>query len=147
MTRKLVTATVTIALLAAGASGAQPYPGGRHLGNPGRDDARAANGCYRGERPSDCRQRLQAERRSQHRYVYRDGRYEQQDNGGSAVAAGILGFILGAAIAGSSHDRDYYTTHKSDNGWKFRCRAAYRSFDVRTGTYAGTDGYRHYCVR
>jgi hypothetical protein len=142
MTRKLITATVTLALLAASAAGAQPYPGGR-----GHDDGRGSNGCFGGERSNDCRQRLQVERRSQHRYVYRDGRYEQQDSGGTAVAAGILGFILGAAIAGSSQDRDYYTAHRNDDGWRTRCRAAYRSFDARTGTYAGTDGYRHYCVR
>jgi hypothetical protein len=142
MTRKLITATITLALLAASAAGAQPYSSGR-----GHDDGRGSNGCFGGERSNDCRQRLQLERRSQHHYVYRDGHYEAQDNSGATVAAGILGFILGAAIAGSSQDRDYYTAHKSDNGWQTRCRAAYRTFDLRTGTYSGTDGYRHYCVR
>ncbi|MGZ3272611.1 MAG: BA14K family protein [Caulobacteraceae bacterium] len=88
---------------------------------------------------------MRAERRSNRHYVYRDGRYEDQT--GAAIAGGILGFMLGAAIAGSSQDRDYYNTHRNDGGWRSRCSKAYRSFDAGTGTYMGADGYRHYCTR
>lgn len=119
---------------------------------PGQRDGRYAQSrgsasCYPGERARDCRERLRAERRSQHRYVWRTGRYEHHDGANAAVVGGILGFILGAAIAGSNSDRDYYYAHRNDRGWRARCRAAHRGFDYRTGTYLGRDGYRHYCTR
>lgn len=31
-------------------------------------------------------------------------------------------------------------------GWREYCRARFRSFDARTGTYLGYDGNRHFCV-
>jgi hypothetical protein len=69
------------------------------------------------------------------------------DRSGSAAVGAILGFALGAAIAGSQQDRDYYSSHSNDRDWLGRCRSAYRSFDPRTGTYLGDDGYRRYCRR
>ena len=102
-------------------------------------------GCYRGESGADCRARLQVEQRTHRRYVYRNGRYE--DTSGAAIAGAILGFVLGAAIAGSQQDRDYYYRHRNDRDWRSRCQSAYPNFDYRTGTYAGNDGYRHYCTR
>lgn len=101
--------------------------------------------CYRGERSYDCRERLRVQQQSHRRYVYRNGRYEDQS--GAAVAGAILGFVLGAAIAGSTSDRDYYQHHRNDRGWRNRCQSAYSGFDYRTGTYLGRDGYRHYCTR
>ncbi len=109
-----------------------------------RGQASNYNACYRGENARDCRERLTFQQRSNHRYVWRNGRYE--DDSGAAVAAGILGFILGAAIAGSDTDREYYYAHRHDHGWRDRCYASYRSsFDYDSGTYLGRDGYRHYC--
>lgn len=102
-------------------------------------------GCFRGERAADCRERLRVEQRSHRRYVYRNGHYE--DSSGAAVASAIFGFVLGAAIAGSQQDHDYYYSHRNDRGWRSRCQSAYRNFDYRTGTYGGDDGYRHYCTR
>lgn len=53
------------------------------------------------------------------------------------VAAGIIGFaagtIAGAALAGSS------------NSHVARCEARYQSYDVRTDSYLGYDGYWHRC--
>jgi len=160
MKKQLTTAVVAAAMLASSVAGAQPMQGGRGPGdhNPGdqhqgdqyRGDERQGldrRGCFRGERAGDCSQRRRVEQRSHHRYVWRDGRYEDQDNAGAAVAGGILGFILGAAIAGSSSDRDYYNSHRNDRGWRSRCRSAYPNFDYRNGTYLGPDGYRHYCTR
>ena len=123
-------------------AGAQPRQGWQ-----GQNDGRGRDGCYQGERGGDCRERLRAERRGNRHYVYRDGRYESRDDTGSAVAGGILGFMLGTAIAGSSSDRDYYDSHRNDRTWRSTCRSSYRSFDYSTGTYYGTDGYRHYCTR
>ncbi len=102
-------------------------------------------GCFRGERAADCRERQRVEQRSHRRYVYRNGRYE--DSSGAAVASAIFGFVLGAAIAGSQQDHDYYYSHRNDRGWRSRCQSAYPNFDYRTGTYGGNDGYRHYCTR
>lgn len=54
------------------------------------------------------------------------------------LAAGIVGLavgtIAGAAIAGSS-----------GNSHVARCEARYQSYDVRSDTYLGYDGYRHGC--
>ncbi len=111
-----------------------------------RSQQQSSNGCYQGESASNCRERLRVQQRSRRQYVYRDGRYEPQDNTGAAFAGGILGFILGAAIAGSSNDQTYYDSHRNDRGWRYRCARHYRSFDYRTGTYLGYDGYRHYCT-
>ena len=104
-------------------------------------------GCYPGEHPYDCQQRLGVQRRTHHNYVWRNGQYEDENAAGATVAAGIIGFILDAAIVGSSSDRDYYNAHRYDRGWRNRCRSAYSSFDYNTGTYRGQDGYRHYCTR
>jgi len=144
MKRGLITTVVGLAMLVSSAASAQPYQHGR--GGPG-NQPQAAEGCYRGESSGDCRERVRVQQRTNRQYVYRDGRYEAHDDTGAAVAVGILGFMLGAAIAGSSHDRDYYNAHRNDHGWRDRCTRSYRSFDYGTGTYVGRDGYRHYCTR
>ncbi len=104
-------------------------------------------GCYAGERRDDCSERLRYESQSHRRYVWRNDHYESDDAAGAAVAGGIIGFIMGAAIAGSNSDRDYYNAHRNDRDWRNRCSASYSGFDYRTGTYPGQDGYRHYCTR
>ena len=154
MRKALITASMAIATLSSSFAGAQPMQGppgqqGRHgpPGQQGRQGAQTARGCYPGEPARDCRQRLSVERRTRHQYVWQNGRYEERDTTGRTVAAGIIGFILGAAIAGSNSDRDYYNAHRNDNGWRTRCRATYHSFNSSTGTYVGRDGYRHYCTR
>ncbi len=98
--------------------------------------------------------------RAPNREAFRDRRYVDRCQGrgyydrnygstrrdnSSALAAGFLGFVLGAAIAGSSNDRTYATSRLSDQSWTSSCTRRYRSFDARSGTYLGFDGYRHYC--
>ena len=119
--------------------------GDRGQADRGRDNGWNNRDCYNGESARDCRERLDVQQRSHRSYVWRNGRYEDRDSG--AVAAGILGFILGAAIAGSDSDRDYYYAHRHDHHWRDRCQAAYDDFDYESGTYVGRDGYRHYCTR
>lgn len=142
MKKQVVTAVSAVAMLVSAAASAQPMQGGR-----GHMDAQGRGGCYPGEHRGDCDERLRVEQRSHHRYVWRNGHYEVQDDHGAVVAGTVLGFIMGAAIAGSASDRDYYNAHHHDRGWRDRCRSTYRSFDYRTGTYVGSDGYRHYCTR
>jgi|SRR6185437_15140196 hypothetical protein len=59
---------------------------------------------------------------------------------GPAIGAGILGFAAGAAIAGAAANARAY-----DDGHVQACLDAYRSYDPRSDTYLGYDGYRHRC--
>jgi hypothetical protein len=148
MHKTLITAVMAIATLSSSFATAQPMQGPPgHHGGQGPQGRQMAGDCYVGESSHDCRERLSVQRRNRHEYVWQNGRYEERDPSGQTVAAGIIGFILGAAIAGSTSDRDYYHAHRNDNGWRTRCRSTYRSFDYNTGTYIGRDGYRHYCTR
>ena len=70
-----------------------------------------------------------------------------RDNNGNAVAAGALGFVLGAAIADSSEHRDYARSHMNDSRWVDSCQSRYRSYDRDSGTYLRNDGRRYYCQR
>lgn len=57
---------------------------------------------------------------------------------------------------GGHHPKPKVVTYDDDFGggylepwsqaWMQYCRATYRSFDARTGTYRGYDGQRHFCV-
>ena len=155
MHKPLITAVIAIATLSSSLAGAQPMQGLQGYGHHGQQGQQGygqpgpqgAGGCYPGEQPNDCHQRLSVQQRTHHNYVWRNGRYEDQNASGAAAAAGIIGFLMGMAIAGSSSDVDYYHAHRNDRGWQTRCRSAYRSFDGNTGTYIGQDGYRHYCTR
>lgn len=139
LTKNLTTALVAFATLSTTACATGPYDHGHEYS--------ANNGCYSGERGDDCRERLRYEQQSQHHYVWRGDHYESQDAAGAAAAAGIIGFIMGVAVAGSPSDRDYYNAHRHDNDWRHRCSSSYSGFDDNSGTYLGQDGYRHYCTR
>ena len=66
--------------------------------------------------------------------------------GEAALLAGAGGFILGT-IVGSEHRRhsrviyvdDRFSTHEE------RCMMRYRTYDPRSDTYIGYDGYEHFC--
>jgi hypothetical protein len=66
---------------------------------------------------------------------YRD--YRRRDDG-AAVAAGVVGLALGAAIA--SQNQRY-----ARRGVASTDCTRYRSFDPASGTFVGRDGRRHYC--
>jgi hypothetical protein len=66
---------------------------------------------------------------------------------GAGLAAGFVGFALGAAVANAADHDDYY---RYDRGYGYRdhveaCEDAYRSYDPRTDTYTGYDGDAHAC--
>ena len=74
--------------------------------------------------------------------------FHHTDPVGAGVAAGIFGFMAGAALAGSARDRGYYYGHYYGSDWRAHvadCQDTYRSYDVRSDTYLGYDGYRHRC--
>lgn len=73
-------------------------------------------------------------------------RYGHNDNNdGTALMAGIIGFALGAAIVGSQQEVEQ--ARSIDPMWDNACSRRYRSYDRNSRTYLGYDGLRHYCVR
>ena len=70
---------------------------------------------------------------------------DRRDDHSDAIIAGLLGFALGAAIAGSQQDKERVQPRLSDPDWIAYCARKYRSFDPRSGTYLGVDGLRRYC--
>jgi hypothetical protein len=64
---------------------------------------------------------------------------------GAAVGAGIVGLAAGAILGSAIAAGERPPTVIRDGSWIRACSAKYRSFDPRTGTYLGYDGYRHYC--
>jgi hypothetical protein len=67
---------------------------------------------------------------------YRGYRHHHHNDAGAAIAGGILGMAVGAMIAGSAA--------QNSNAVQY-CASRYRSYDPRSGTYLGYDGYRHPC--
>ena len=69
-------------------------------------------------------------------------RYHQRDPGfgGDALVAGLFGLAAGAIIAGAVNG-----SNNSGAGHVNACENAYRSYDLRSDTYLGYDGYRHQC--
>ena len=80
------------------------------------------------------------ERYDDNRHAYRKGyRHGQRNNNdGAAIAAGVIGLALGAAIV-SSNQPTY------GNSYDRACAAKYRTYDARSNTYLGVDGYRYRC--
>ena len=94
--------------------------------------------------------------------------HHRHDATGDLVAAGVLGLAIGiiaaTAIDGASNnaypDTSYYppAPHGGPSyayggqiepwtqDWYRYCSTRYRSFDPRTGTFRGYDGYDHFCV-
>jgi hypothetical protein len=89
-------------------------------------------------------------------------------NYGPGIAAGVAGAVIGGAIAsqgyyggpgyyapGPAYDDQYYDDGSGavavapapdggDDSTAY-CMQTYRSYDPRSGTYMGNDGYRHPC--
>jgi hypothetical protein len=81
-------------------------------------------------------------------YGWRGG-YYRRDRGGE-IAAGVLGGLALGAIIGSAASAPppvYYAPgpNYAADDWMAYCASKYRSFDPRSGTYLGYDGYRHPC--
>ncbi len=125
------------AVIAPAPAAAQPYP----YGGPGYY---GPSYYYYNGRWVD-QQRWEAQReREWRRNNY--NRYRRGNDSGDALAAGIIGFALGAAILGSQNDASRAYGYRSDRQHIASCRARYRSYDWRSNTYLGVDGYRRYCV-
>lgn len=73
---------------------------------------------------------------------YRNWYRWNRPNLGGAVAAGIFGFAVGAAIASSANrynDDDDYDDHVA------ACEDQYRSYNAETDMFLGFDGRYHRC--
>lgn len=92
------------------------------------------------------------------------GYYRHGGGGGGAFIPGLAaGAIIGGAIASQGYGPGYYASGPGyyDNGYDddavavapapggddsvAYCLQTYRSYDPRSGTYLGNDGYRHPC--
>ena len=78
--------------------------------------------------------------------------HHQVFNPGIGLGIGLFGFAAGAALANSGryydsyYGDDYYADSYYGGYHVPNCRAAYRSYDIRSDTYLGYDGYRHQCL-
>ena len=75
------------------------------------------------------------------RYRYYD-RYHR-GNGGAAVAAGIAGLAIGAALVANTNDRYYRDRWYRDNGYRYD----YDDYYYRSRGYYPNDGYYAYRYR
>ena len=95
---------------------------------------------------------------------YRGGGYHG-GGGGALIGGAIAGAVIGGAIASQGYGPGYYGPGPRyyDNGYGYDdgavavapapsgddsvayCMQTYRSYDPRSGTYLGNDGYRHPC--
>lgn len=114
--------------------GGRGYRGGRgyYRGGPGRYYGRDRS--YRSGR------------------YYGGRRYYRRNNTGAAVAAGIIGLGVGAAIASSANRPRYVEPRPVYGGYggglsahDRYCLARYRSYDPASGTYQPYYGPRQYC--
>lgn len=76
--------------------------------------------------------------------------YRRNRSGLDSIATGVFGFtfgaILGSALANSNNgDRLIGPAYGSGSSHVDACYARYRSYDARTDTFLGYDGYRHRC--
>jgi hypothetical protein len=126
------------AAMAPAPAAAQPYP----YGGPGYygPSYYYYNGRWVDQRRWEAQRDREWRRNSYNRY-----RRDRGDNT-DALAAGIIGFALGAAILGSQNDASRAYGYRSDRQHIASCRARYRSYDAASNTFLGNDGYRHYCV-
>jgi hypothetical protein len=80
------------------------------------------------------------------RWRGRGGRGWHRGGGGAGVAAGVIGgLILGGMLAAPYYDRPYYGPGYYGGDAVGYCMRRFRSYDPRSGTYVGYDGYRHPC--
>jgi hypothetical protein len=75
------------------------------------------------------------------------GYHHHGHNGGAAIAGFAAGAILGGALAAQpryGYGPGYYQPGYDGDAVAY-CLSRFRSYDPRSGTYLGYDGYRHPC--
>jgi len=71
---------------------------------------------------------------------------------GAGLVGGVLGFMAGSALSDGPRHHRVYVDDGYDDGSDYDTRAhiracfdAYHSYDLRSDTYLGYDGYSHQC--
>ena len=107
--------------------------------------------CQRNSRDRDCRdfRRGRWNDNDSHRF------YRRNRGGLDRISSGLLGFTFGAIVGGAianqnnnNYGGDRVIGRDYDRGYSSHveaCYARYRSYDERTDTFLGYDGYRHRC--
>ena len=86
--------------------------------------------------------------RGGHHGGYHHGGYNHRGHQGGNFGAGIAGFAAGAILGGALASQPRYDepSYAYAPGQSVRwCMQHYRSYNPRSGTYLGYDGYRHSC--
>jgi len=84
--------------------------------------------------------------RSYGRYYYSPRYYYPRYNYGYDVWGPMFGFGAGVLFGTIlTQPRYYYVPRQPYGNRDAYCRAKYRSYNARTGTYTGYDGRQHYC--
>lgn len=88
------------------------------------------------------------------RYV-QNNYYVRRGNSSNALAAGLIGLGVGAVLGSALTPKTVYVAPPArpvgyrprpwTEDWFAYCHSRYRSFDPRSGTYLGYDGYEHFC--
>lgn len=92
-------------------------------------------------------------------YVQNNYYGRRSSNGLNALGAGIIGLGVGAVIGSALTPREVYVAPPPrpvyrragyrppawSEEWYNYCYARYRSFNPRTGTFIGYDGYERFC--
>ncbi|WP_069443420.1 BA14K family protein [Methyloceanibacter stevinii] len=89
---------------------------------------------------------------------YVQNNYYGRRGGGSninALGAGLVGLAAGAVIGSALTPKEVYVTPPArpvgyrpepwTQDWYAYCSSRYRSFNPRSGTFVGYDGYEHFC--
>jgi hypothetical protein len=138
--RKLVVGVVSAVLLgAASLSSAAPALAQSHGHSR---DYYVTRFCDANPGARDCRDWNRGHRHWSHRQ-YRDF-YSSHRSAFPAFVGGLFGFALGAAAASAANNNDNVVTYGSAH--VRACEQRYRSYDARTDSYMGYDGYRHRCT-
>ena len=92
------------------------------------------------------------------RYVQNNYYGRRGGNNWNALGAGLVGLGVGAVIGSALAPREVvvappprpyrpvgYRPQPWTDDWYAYCGSRYRSFNPRSGTYLGYDGYEHFC--
>jgi hypothetical protein len=89
------------------------------------------------------------------RYVQNNYYVRRGGNNWNAFGAGLVGLGVGAVIGSALTPRTVYVAPPArpvgyrpepwTEDWYAYCSSRYRSFNPRSGTYLGYDGYEHFC--
>jgi len=92
------------------------------------------------------------------RYIQNNYYGRRGGNNSNALAAGLIGLGVGAVIGSALTPKQVYVSPARPayrpagyrpepwtEDWYAYCSSRYRSFNPRSGTYLGYDGYEHFC--